>query len=363
MAKKKKFVFVLLCSLLMIPIAEQIPHVQAVPLKGAIKRQEFRNAYIQYETIIDALGISPGMTILDIGAGPGYSSFLFAEKLQSTGKVFATDIQETLVNYIAEEAKRRGLVNLFSARVTGDGLDDFYTQHRYDIVFASNVYQSLDNPIEYFGKLRNFLNPGGRLVLVLYNQAPLFAAADFTDINKLITSLSSEDKAKPFSERLSDSTRQILKDRKDWDGITEGLVNDFNRMLLDPQFYSGFHSSAGRSNTRKDNLSVLSPQRREFASWLIMELKEDGVLEQPVDQIDTRSMHTVIKLNRLFFQERLGDYLENGGMSAYIPASDVTRYTSKYEMLRELGRAGYRSAGEIETSPYFDTVIMVPIAP
>jgi hypothetical protein len=32
-------------------------------------------------------------------------------------------------------------------------------------------------------------------------------------------------------------------------------------------------------------------------------------------------------------------------------------------MLRELNIAGYKMADEIKTSPYFDTVIMVPTAP
>jgi SAM-dependent methyltransferase len=332
------------------------------PLQLAIKRQQFRQEYIKLDAFIDTLDIAGGMTILDIGAGPGYASFLFAEKLNGSGKVFATDIRADFVDYIAEEARKRGFSNLFPVVVKDRGLDDFYAKHRYDLVFLSNVYHCIDNRIEYFGKLRKFLNPNARLVVILYNQVSLFSEDDFSDFNGLVNSLL-EDADDPFVTHLSSATKRLIKDKaglKDpskREATAGALVGDFNRMLTDPRFYESFYSN---SYFKKD---YFTPSERDLANWLLMSLKEEGVLERSVDQIDAKTLRTVIKLNRLFFEKRFGDYLADGGRGAYLPAGDANRQTSKYVMFRELNAAGYRFVKEIRLSPYFAALIMVPKSP
>jgi SAM-dependent methyltransferase len=327
------------------------------PLKFAILRQEHRNEFIHFETVVDALDIAAGMTILDIGSGPGYASFLFAEKLRGSGEVFATDIREDFVNHINDEAKRRGLSNLVSHVVKEEGFDEFYGQHRYDLVFLSNVYHCLDNRVEYFSKLRGLLNKNARLVLILYNQAPLFSVEDLYDLDSIVDSLSDEVDDNPFYNYLSANTKQLVEDSSSKEGLNRAIVADFNRMLTDPQFYKGFYSN---SYFRKD---LFNANERDFADWLLMTLKEDGVLEKLVHQIDAKGMRTIIKLNRLFFINRFGDYLAGEGMGAYVPAGDANRHTSKFVMLKELDAAGYKYVNEINLSPYFDAVIMVPKTP
>jgi len=358
MPKNRIFLRIWIMSMIVTSIAGHATPAEAKPpLKFAIMRQEHRNEYVQFETIIDALDITAGMTILDIGSGPGYASFLFAEKLRGSGEVFATDIREDFVNHINDEAKRRGLTNLFSAVVKAEGMDDFYGKHRYDLVFLSNAYHCLENRIEYFGKMRGLLKRDARLVLVLYNQVPVFSADDLSDADGLIEMLSRENDENPFHKNLSAGTKQLLKDHGKEEGVEDALVEDFNRMLVDPQFYKGFYSD---SYFRKNLFTV---PERDFANWLLMTLHEDGVLGKRADQMDAKAMRAVMKLNRLFFMKKLGGYLSEGGMGAYIPAGDANRHTSKYVMLRELDAAGYKYSREINVSPYFDAVIMVPKIP
>ncbi|MFC1837772.1 SAM-dependent methyltransferase [Thermodesulfobacteriota bacterium] len=336
------------------------------PVEFAIQRQEARNRFILYEAIIEDLSLSRGMTILDIGSGPGYASFLFAEKLQGSGAVFATDIREEFIRYMAEEAKKRGLFNLFPVLVRPDGFDDFYGEHRYDLVFMCNVYHVIDNRIEYFATLRKFLKPGARLVVVIYNQAPLFSVDDLADLDGLIKALSTEEEdplsppymsVAPFLRNLSSATRQLLQDNNDRNTIANGLVGDFNTMLQSPDFYKNFYRNS--YFTKK----MFSPAERDLANWLLMTLKEEGVLQRPVDRIDAKGMRLVIRLNRLFFQQRLGNFLDKEGRGAYLPAGDASRNTSKYEMFQEFNAAGYKKVDEIKRSPYFDAVILVPTVP
>jgi len=356
MPTKTQYVLIMLSAMILTSLTT--PPAQAKPpLKSAIERQKFRNEYTRFETIIETLDITPGMTILDVGAGPGYASFLFAEKLHGSGAVYATDIRKDFVGHIAGEAKKRGLNNLFSAVVKEEGLDDFYGKHRYDLVFLSNVYHCLDNRIDYFNKLRLLLKPNARLVFILYNQVPLYTADDVSDIDELANSLSREAADSPFVKHLSNATRQLLKDETKREALLNALVADFNRMLTDPGFYKGFYKDF---YFRKD---FFTPTERDFANWLLMTIKEDGVPEKSGELIDDKGMRLVIKLNRLFISKRFGEFLEKDGMGAYIPAGDANRHTSKYVTFRELDAAGFKLIREIKLSPYYDAVIMAPKTP
>ncbi|MBQ6787865.1 MAG: 16S rRNA (cytosine(967)-C(5))-methyltransferase RsmB [Lachnospiraceae bacterium] len=61
---------------------------------------------------IEALGIKPGMKILDICAAPGGKSMLAADKLAGTGEVEARDISEYKVALMQENFDRCGLQNV-----------------------------------------------------------------------------------------------------------------------------------------------------------------------------------------------------------------------------------------------------------
>jgi len=356
--KMKQFIFLLfLLGLVMSIIGPLTSAYAKPPLNKAIKRQKNRNEYTRFETIIDALNIKPGMSILDIGSGPGYASFLFAEKLHGTGEVFATDIRKDFVDHIAAEAKKRGLKNLSANVVKEYGLDAFYTKHSYNLVFLSNVYHCLDDRINYFSELRKYLKPEARLVLILYNQVPFFTLKDVIDIDDLYDSLNKEAGDSPFLKYLSIATKQLLKDKTNVGALASALIDDFNRMLTDPKFYKGFYKDF---YFKKD---FFTPLERDYANWLLMTLKEEGVLESPANQINAKAMRMIIKLNRLFIIKRFGDFLENDGIGAYIPAGDANRHTSKYVMLRELETAGYKVVEETKMSPYFDAVILTPKTP
>lgn len=346
--------FVLLLAVTMTSISAPPAQADHPPLDRAIKRQQTRQGYIKLETFIASLGITPGMSILDIGAGPGYASFLFAEKLQGSGAVYATDIRADFVKHIADDARKKGLTNLSSALVKEEGLDDFYLKHRYDLAFLSNAYHCLDNRVAYFSRLRSVLNQNARLVLILINQVPLFSVDDLTRFDDLVKSLAAEADDNPFVRNLSITTRQLLRTRGTDERLKNALVEDFNRMLVDPRFYRHFYND---SYFKKDFFNV---PERDFANWLLMTLQEEGVLDRTDGQINAKAMRTVIKLNRLFFIKRFGSYLAKDGMGAYLPAGDANRHTSKYVMLRELDAAGYTFAEEIKLSPYYDAVIMVP---
>ena len=357
---------VLLLLIIATAIVLPVTAAHAEPLfdvNDAAKRQIIRFKQNKIDKIIETLCVTEGSTILDIGSGPGYASFLFAEIMHGKGEVFATDTNVEFTNYVAETAKNNGFNNIHPVLVNKKGLDVFYASNRYDLVFLSNSYHLLNSRIEYFKKLRGYLKPKARLVVIIFNQTPLLTDDELTDVDNLVKSLSLESDENPFVMKLSASSKILLKNIGNFNAVSNtqknALIEDFNRMLTDPQFFNHFFKNSYFTK------GFFTDSERELANWLLMTLKEDGVIDRSVDQIDAKAMRTVIKLNRLFFEKRFGKYLTRKPKSkgAFFPPNDVSRHTSKYVAIRELGEAGYMLTQEIKLSPTFDAVIFMSKTP
>lgn len=57
-------------------------------------------------------GIAPGMTVLDLGCGPGFGTFDLAQLVGARGMVYAVDESPAYIARLKEEAARRGLSNI-----------------------------------------------------------------------------------------------------------------------------------------------------------------------------------------------------------------------------------------------------------
>ena len=58
----------------------------------------------QPDQALDALGLKPGMTVADIGAGTGYMSLRMAKRVGPSGKVYANDLQPEMLRLLRENA-------------------------------------------------------------------------------------------------------------------------------------------------------------------------------------------------------------------------------------------------------------------
>ncbi|MGH3632382.1 MAG: protein-L-isoaspartate O-methyltransferase family protein, partial [Sciscionella sp.] len=59
-------------------------------------------------TIVDLLDIRPGISVLEIGTGTGYSSALLAEVVGPSGRVVSIDVDQELVERAADLHQRAG---------------------------------------------------------------------------------------------------------------------------------------------------------------------------------------------------------------------------------------------------------------
>jgi predicted methyltransferase len=139
-------------------------------VKAYIKRFESddRETYAKRHEIVAALGLTPGMSVADVGAGTGLFTRLIAEKVGSTGKVYAVDIAPQFLTHIAAEAKKRRqnqVVTLLGSQET-----THLPRDSVDLVFLCDVYHHLERPEKTLASIREALRPGGNLVVVDFDR-------------------------------------------------------------------------------------------------------------------------------------------------------------------------------------------------
>jgi ubiquinone/menaquinone biosynthesis C-methylase UbiE len=139
-------------------------------VKGFIEKFESddREVYAKRNEIVAALGLKPGMSVADVGAGTGLFTRLFADKVGKTGRIYAVDIAPRFLAHIAAEAKKRGQSQVVT--VQASQLSTNLPRESVDVVFLCDVYHHLENPEKTLASIRQALKPEGRLVVIDFDR-------------------------------------------------------------------------------------------------------------------------------------------------------------------------------------------------
>lgn len=129
-------------------------------------KRESRASIELPEQLLDALDITPGMTIADVGAGIGYFSWRLSKRVGPTGLVYATDIQKRMIALLNYELKKRKIDNVRT--ILGTASDPNLPRDSIDIALLVDVYHEFKYPETMVSKLRQALRNDGKLVLVEY---------------------------------------------------------------------------------------------------------------------------------------------------------------------------------------------------
>jgi FkbM family methyltransferase len=125
-----------------------------------------RDGWQKPDQVIQALGLPPGASVADIGAGGGYFSEKLAHAVGSSGRVYATDVQPTLIRKLRRRVEKKSLTNV---TVIHAGFDDPGLPERScDLAFFSSVYKEIDGRVAYMRKLQDALKAGGRVAILEY---------------------------------------------------------------------------------------------------------------------------------------------------------------------------------------------------
>jgi len=112
-------------------------------------------------TIIERLGLQPGMRILDVGCGPGRVTVPLARAIGSEGQVVALDMQPRMLRRAEAKARAAGLTNIsFVEMVIGTGK---LGSDQYDRVLLVAVLGEIPDRESALREIYRALKPGGIL--------------------------------------------------------------------------------------------------------------------------------------------------------------------------------------------------------
>ncbi len=117
---------------------------------------------------IDVLKIEKGSTVADVGAGSGYMTVKLAKKVGPQGRVYATDIQQGMLDLLGKRVAKARIANVTPVLSTQD--DPRLPEGAVDLVLMVDVYHELSQPQVMLRKIRAALKPAGRLVLLEYRK-------------------------------------------------------------------------------------------------------------------------------------------------------------------------------------------------
>lgn len=143
---------------------ERLPHGRLFPpeLLGQLEGPD-RNAWQQPDQVMDALGITEGTRVADVGAGGGWFTVRLARRVGSSGQVFAEDIQPQMIDSIARRVSREGLGNVETVIGTSD---DPKLPSELDAVLIVDTYPELTEPVTLLSHVAASLAPKGRLGII-----------------------------------------------------------------------------------------------------------------------------------------------------------------------------------------------------
>ena len=115
---------------------------------------------------LDALGIAPGSTVADVGAGAGYMTWRMAARVGPSGRVYANEIQPRMLDLLKRNMDERKIANVVP--VLGEIDDPKLPANSIDLILLVDVYHEFSEPQKMLRRMRQSLKPDGRLVLVEY---------------------------------------------------------------------------------------------------------------------------------------------------------------------------------------------------
>lgn len=131
---------------------------------------ESREIFHEKEKIVAALGLQPGMSVADVGAGTGLFTLPFSQAVGQEGQVYAVEIAKNFLAHIQARAAQAKAANVRTVLCTEKSVE--LPEASVDLAFICDVYHHFEYPQATIATLHRALRPGGTLVLIDFKRIP-----------------------------------------------------------------------------------------------------------------------------------------------------------------------------------------------
>ena len=108
--------------------------------------------------------VKEGMTVLDIGCGPGFFSIEMANLVGKNGKVIAADLQEGMLKILGDKIRGSELEERII--LVKSEKDKICVTEKVDFILAFYVVHEIVDKDNLFAELKNILNENGEILIV-----------------------------------------------------------------------------------------------------------------------------------------------------------------------------------------------------
>lgn len=123
-----------------------------------------RDERLQINRVMDKLGIEPGKSVADIGAGSGWFTVRAARRVTGTGTVYAVDINPEAIQYIDQRAEKEQLHNIKTILSQPDNPQ--LPANSVDAVVLLKTYHEVAHPVLLLSNIRPCLRPGAKIGII-----------------------------------------------------------------------------------------------------------------------------------------------------------------------------------------------------
>ena len=108
--------------------------------------------------------IAEGMTVLDIGCGPGFFSIDMAQMVGKSGRVIASDLQAGMLQKLRNKIRGTELEERLKLHQCGE--NKIGVSERFDFVLVFYMLHEVPNQEEFIHEIGSILKPNGQVLIV-----------------------------------------------------------------------------------------------------------------------------------------------------------------------------------------------------
>ncbi len=127
-----------------------------------------RTAALQPEKLLRELGLGEGMTIADIGCGPGFFTIPAAQIVGPGGVALAADIQGEMLSAVRSRALEYGLTNVRIVKTNDREIP--IAPESCDFALLAFTLHEIEFRASFLHRAARLLKPGGRLLALEWDK-------------------------------------------------------------------------------------------------------------------------------------------------------------------------------------------------
>lgn len=126
--------------------------------------QRSQSESVATERIFEAIGVAPGKTVCEMGAGDGELSIAAAKAVGPDGRIYTSELGGDRIRTLRERVSASGFTHI--TVVPGDAAKTNFPDAACDALFMRNVYHHFTDPVQMDASIAAALKAGARVAIV-----------------------------------------------------------------------------------------------------------------------------------------------------------------------------------------------------